>query len=42
MKAGLAALAAGASAAEGALPTKEFRDTLGYADYDAQAKKFIG
>ncbi len=41
MKAGLAALAAGASAAEGALPTKEFRDTLGYGDYDAAAKKFV-
>jgi 2-methylisocitrate lyase-like PEP mutase family enzyme len=41
IKAGLAALAAGASVADGALQTKEFRDTLGYADYDAAAKKFI-
>jgi 2-methylisocitrate lyase-like PEP mutase family enzyme len=41
MKAGLAALVAGASAADGAMPGAEFRKTLGYADYDAAAKKFI-
>lgn len=41
MKAGLAALAAGESEAAGALPPAELRTTLGYADYDAQAKPFI-
>jgi hypothetical protein len=41
MKAGLAALAAGEAEAAGALSPSEFRDTLGYADYDAQAKPFI-
>jgi len=40
MKAGLAALAAGEAAAAGALPPAELRAALGYADYDAQAKKF--
>ena len=40
MKAGLAAIAAGGSEAETALSPKEFRDTLGYAEYDAQAKRF--
>jgi 2-methylisocitrate lyase-like PEP mutase family enzyme len=39
--AGLAAIAAGASEAAGAMPTNAFRDTLGYADYEAQAKRFI-
>jgi 2-methylisocitrate lyase-like PEP mutase family enzyme len=41
IKAGLAALVAGENAAPGALPTAEFRDTLGYGDYDAAAKPFI-
>jgi 2-methylisocitrate lyase-like PEP mutase family enzyme len=41
MKAGLAALAAGDAAAASALPPAELRETLGYADYDAQAKPFI-
>lgn len=41
MKAGLAALRAGKSAAEGALPPAEFRKTLGYAAYDAAAKPFV-
>jgi 2-methylisocitrate lyase-like PEP mutase family enzyme len=40
MKAGLAALNAGKSQAESALPPAELRETLGYADYDAQAKVF--
>ena len=42
IKAGLAAIAAGASEAAGALPSAEFRSALGYADYDAQAKRFAG
>ena len=41
MKAGLAALAAGEAEAPGALPSAELRQTLGYPDYDAQAKRFI-
>ncbi|MGE0719261.1 MAG: oxaloacetate decarboxylase [Alphaproteobacteria bacterium] len=41
MKAGLAALAAGEAEAKGALPPAEFRTTLGYGDYDVQAKPFI-
>ncbi len=41
MKAGLAALLAGEAAAASALPSAELRATLGYADYEAQAKKFI-
>jgi 2-methylisocitrate lyase-like PEP mutase family enzyme len=41
IKAGLAAIAAGASEAPGALPGKEFRETLGYGDYNAQAKRFV-
>ena len=41
MKAGLAALLAGEAAAASALPSAELRTTLGYPDYDAQAKKFI-
>jgi 2-methylisocitrate lyase-like PEP mutase family enzyme len=41
MKAGLAALVAGQAEASGALPPAELRATLGYADYDAQAKQFI-
>lgn len=41
MKAGLAAIAAGASEAASALPPAELRTTLGYADYDAEAKPFI-
>jgi 2-methylisocitrate lyase-like PEP mutase family enzyme len=40
MKAALAALAAGKSTAEGALPPAELRKTLGYADYEAAAKPF--
>ena len=41
IKAGLAAIAAGASEASGALSSAEFRDTLGYAAYEAAAQKFI-
>ena len=41
MKAGLAAIAAGRSAADGALPPAEFRKTLGYAEYEAAAKPFV-
>ena len=41
MKAGLAALVAGEAEAKSALPPAELRTTLGYADYDAQAKRFI-
>ncbi|MBR0664612.1 isocitrate lyase/PEP mutase family protein [Roseomonas hellenica] len=41
MQAGLAAIAAGASEAAGALPPAELRAMLGYADYDAEAKPFI-
>ena len=41
MKAGLAALAAGKAEAASALPPPELRATLGYGDYDAQAKPFI-
>lgn len=41
MKAGLEAIAAGRSVADGALPTAEFRRTLGYADYEAAAKPFV-
>jgi 2-methylisocitrate lyase-like PEP mutase family enzyme len=41
MKAGLAALAAGEAEAKSALPPPELRATLGYADYDEHAKRFI-
>jgi 2-methylisocitrate lyase-like PEP mutase family enzyme len=41
MKAGLAALLAGEAAAASALPAAEHRATLGYADYDTQAQRFI-
>src|SRR5271155_583968 len=41
MKAGLAALAAGAAQAASALPPAERRAALGYADYAGQAKPFI-
>jgi 2-methylisocitrate lyase-like PEP mutase family enzyme len=41
MKAGLAALAAGKAEAAGAMPPPELRTTLGYGDYDSQAKPFI-
>jgi len=41
MQAGLAALAAGQSAAASALPQAELRALLGYPDYEAQAKRFI-
>jgi 2-methylisocitrate lyase-like PEP mutase family enzyme len=41
MKAGLAALVAGQAAAAGSLPGAELRNTLGYPDYDVQAKPFI-
>ncbi len=41
MKAALAALAAGKSEAEGALPAAEFRATLGYGDYEFAARPFI-
>jgi 2-methylisocitrate lyase-like PEP mutase family enzyme len=41
MKAGVAALAAGDAEAATALPPAELRSTLGYPEYDAQAKPFI-
>jgi len=41
IKAGLAAIKAGESEAKSALAPAELRATLGYADYDAQAKPFI-
>ena len=41
MKAGLAALNAGEAEATSALPPAELRTTLGYADYDNHAKRFI-
>ena len=41
MKAGLAALIAGEAEAAGALSPAELRATLGYGDYDADAKPFI-
>ncbi len=41
IKAGLAALVAGDAEAKTALPPAELRATLGYPDYDAQAKPFI-
>jgi 2-methylisocitrate lyase-like PEP mutase family enzyme len=41
IKAGLAALAAGEAEAASALPPAELRATLGYADYDAQGRRFI-
>jgi 2-methylisocitrate lyase-like PEP mutase family enzyme len=41
IKAGLAALLAGEAEAPTALPPAELRSTLGYADYDTQAKRFI-
>lgn len=41
MKAGLAALAAGKAEATSAMPPAELRTTLGYPDYDVQAKPFI-
>jgi 2-methylisocitrate lyase-like PEP mutase family enzyme len=41
MKAGLAALLAGDAESKSALPPAELRATLGYGDYDVQAKRFI-
>lgn len=41
MAEGLAALAAGKSESSGAMPAAEFRATLGYGDYDAEAKRYI-
>ena len=41
MKAGLAAMRSGEAEAPSALPPAELRTTLGYGDYDAQAKRFI-
>lgn len=41
MKAGLAALIEGKAEAASALPPDELRATLGYGDYDLQAKRFI-
>lgn len=41
MKAGLAALVAGEAEAAVALPPAELRKTLGYGEYDEQAKRFI-
>ena len=40
IKAGLAALRAGAAEAPGAIPPAELRETLGYGDYERQAKAF--
>lgn len=41
MQAGLAALAAGEAGAPAALPPAELRATLGYPDYDAEARRFV-
>src|SRR5882724_13085608 len=41
IKAGLAALLAGEAEAASALPPPDLRATLGYADYELQAKRFI-
>ena len=41
MKAGLAAIAAGQSAASSALPGAELRATLGYDAYDIEARRFV-
>jgi 2-methylisocitrate lyase-like PEP mutase family enzyme len=41
LKAGLAALIEGKAEADSALPADELRATLGYGDYDLQAKRFI-
>lgn len=41
LKAGVAALVVGDAEAASALPPRELRGTLGYDDYDAQAKRFI-
>ena len=40
IKAGLAALSAGDSAAASAIPPAELRAALGYDDYENQAKRF--
>ena len=40
MKDGLTAIAAGGSEAQTAVSSKEFREALGYGEYDAQAKRF--
>ena len=40
MKSGLAALVSGDAEAASALPPAELRETLGYADYETQAKRF--
>ncbi|TCH97570.1 isocitrate lyase/PEP mutase family protein [Roseococcus sp. SYP-B2431] len=41
VKSGLAALAAGGAESEMALPAAELRTTLGYGDYDKEAKPFL-
>ena len=41
MKAGLAALVAGEAESKSALPPAELRETLGYGDYEAHAKRFV-
>ena len=41
MKAGLAALMAGEAESKTGLPPAELRATLGYADYDTDAKPFL-
>jgi len=41
IKSGLAALAAGKAESAMALPPPEMRETLGYADYDKQARRFV-
>ena len=41
IKAGLAALVAGEAEAKSALPPADLRAALGYADYEAHAKRFL-
>jgi 2-methylisocitrate lyase-like PEP mutase family enzyme len=41
LEAGLAALKAGEAEAKSALDPAKLRDTLGYADYEASAKRFV-
>ena len=41
MKAGLAAIAEGQAEAASALSASDLRATLGYGDYDEQAKRFV-
>ena len=41
MQAALAAMKAGRSESDGAIPSAEFRAVLGYGDYDVAAKPFV-